>query len=169
MIIAIRSVGLKISKTELIEAVRAARAYLFKTIEDFSPEEMVQPTTIGKWCVKDILSHIAGWDTLMRTTMQAIYEEKQPDISAVKDIDATNAKFVAERSGLPIEQILADMADNHQKMLHFVEELTDEQLFKPRIFAGENWSLDGFLKIWDRHDRHHADEILNCQKAWKSA
>ena len=118
--------------------------------------------------MKDILSHIAGWDTLMRTTMQAIFEGKQPDLSAVKDIDATNAKFVNERSGWPVEQILAEMADNHQKMLLFVEELTDEQLFKPRIFSGENWSLDGFLKIWDRHDRHHADDILLCRKAEKT-
>lgn len=159
---------MKISKTELIAAVRAARAYLLEIIEDFNPEEMLQPTTIGKWCMKDILSHIAGWDTLMRTTMQAIFEGKQSDLSAAKDIDATNAKFVDERSGWSVEQILAEMADNHQKMLHFVEELTDEQLFKPRIFSGENWSLDGFLKIWDRHDRHHADEILLCRKAEKT-
>ncbi|MFQ6125682.1 MAG: ClbS/DfsB family four-helix bundle protein [Candidatus Heimdallarchaeota archaeon] len=159
---------MKISKTDLIAAVRAARAYLLEIIEDFNPEEMLQPTKIGKWCVKDILSHIAGWDTLMRTTMRAIFEGKQPDLSATKDIDATNVKFVDERSGWSVEQILAEMAENHQKMLQFVEELTDEQLFKPRIFAGENWSLDGFLKIWDRHDRLHAKKIVLCQKAWKS-
>ncbi len=159
--------GLKISKMELIEAVRAARAYFLKIIEDFSSEEIVKPTKIGKWCVKDILSHIAGWDTLMRTTMQAIFEEKQLDLSVMKDIDAINAKFVAERSNWSVEQIFAEMADNHQKMLQFVEELTDEQLFKPRIFEGENWTLDGFLKIWDKHDRHHANEILRCRKAWK--
>ncbi len=160
--------GLKISKIELIEATREARAYLLEIIEDFSSEEILKPTKIGKWCVKDILSHIAGWDKLMRTTMRAIFEEKQPNLSGWKNIDAINTKFVAERFSWSVEQILTEMADNHQKMLHFVDELTDEQLFKPRIFAGENWSLDGFLKIWDRHDRHHAKEILFCRKTWKS-
>lgn len=159
---------MKISKIELIEAVRVARVYLLEIIEDFSPEEIVQPTKKGKWCVKDILSHIAGWDTLMRTTLKALFEDTQPDLSAAKNIDATNARFVDERSGWSVVQILAEMADNHQKMLHFVEELTDEQLFKPQIFTGENWSLDNFLKIWDRHDRHHADEIVLCRKAEKA-
>ncbi len=74
---------MKISKIELIEATREARAYLLEIIEDFSSEEILKPTKIGKWCVKDILSHIAGWDKLMRTTMRGQYLRKNNQISLV--------------------------------------------------------------------------------------
>lgn len=160
----VRSHGLKMSKDELIKAATLARAHLRKTIENLSPEQIVQPTTIGNWSVKEVFSHIAGWDVWMYSTMQSIHEGEQPDLSAVKDFGPTNAQFIAERSHWSIEQVLAEMTKVFQEMLILVASIPEVQLSQRRMFNGQNWSLDSFLKIWDEHDRHHAEQIQNCWK-----
>ena len=157
--------GLKMSKEELIKAAILARTHLRKTIEELSPEQIVQPATIGNWSVKEVFSHIAGWDVWLYSTMQHIHAGEQPDLRAVKDFGQTNAQFVAERAKRSIEQVLAEMTKVFQEMLHFVESIPEEQLSQHRMFNGQNWSLDSFLKIWDEHDRHHADKI---QFWWKT-
>jgi len=157
--------GLKMSKDELIKAAILSRAYLQRTLENLSPEQIVQPATIGNWSVKEVFSHIAGWDVWFYSTMQSIHEGEQPDLSAVKDFGQTNAQFIAERANWSIEQVLAEMMKVFQKMLHFVDSIPEEQLSQRRMFNRQNWSLDSFLKIWDEHDHHHADKI---QLWWKT-
>jgi len=149
---------------ELIKAVRASRSYLLKIIEDLSPEEIIQPATIGKWSIKDVFSHIAGWDIWMSTTIQTILGGNQPDLSAPLDIDVTNVKFVEERASWSIDQILTEMADTFQTVLLFVRELTEDQIFKPQLFAGHDHSVNHLLTVTYEHDRHHADKIL----LWKN-
>lgn len=153
------------SKDELIKAAIMARTHLQKTIENLSPEQIIQPATIGNWSVKEVFSHIAGWDVWMYSTMQCIHEGNPPDLSAVKNFDPTNTKFVAERANWSIKQVLAEMTKVFQEMINFVEPIPEEQLNQRRMFNGQNWSLDKFLKIWDEHDNHHADQI---QLWWKT-
>jgi hypothetical protein len=156
---------LKMSKDELIKAAIMARTHLRKTIEELSPEQIVQPAMIGNWSVMEVFSHIAGWDVWMYSAIQSIHELEQLDLSAVKNFGRTNAKFVAERANWTIEQVLAEMAKVFQEMLHFVETIPEGQLSQRRMFDGQNWSLDRFLRIWDEHDHHHADKI---QLWWKT-
>jgi len=153
---------------ELINAVRASRSYLLKTIGDLSPKEIIQPATIGKWSVKDVLSHIAGWDIWVSTTIQTILGGNQPDLSAPLDVDVTNAKFVEERVRWSIDQILTEMADTLQKVLHIVGELSEEQIFKPQLFEGHDHSINHLLTVTYEHDRCHADKILLWRKSQKT-
>jgi hypothetical protein len=152
------------SKDELIKAAILARTHLRKTIANLNPQQIVQSATIGKWSVKEVFCHIAGWDVWLYSTMRCIHDGNQPDLKAVTDFDLTNAQFCEERKNWSIEQVLEEMKKIFQEMLDFVASIPEEQFSQRQMFEGRNWSFDRFLKIWDEHDRHHADQIQNWWK-----
>ncbi|MFQ6125552.1 MAG: ClbS/DfsB family four-helix bundle protein [Candidatus Heimdallarchaeota archaeon] len=122
---------------------------------------------MGKWSVKDVLSHIAGWDIWMSTTIQTILGGNQLNLSAPLDVDVTNAKFVEDRVRWSIDQILTEMADTLQKVLYIVGGLSEEQIFKPQLFEGHDCSIYHLLKVGYEHDRRHTDKILLRRKSQK--
>ena len=155
------------SKIELLKAVKISRIHLLQTIEGSSPEEIIKPEVIGSWSVRDTLSHIAGWDVWMSNSLQAVVEETQLDLSLTLDFNNTNTLFINERKDWSLEQILTEMDITHKKMLVFVKKLSEEQITKPHIIDGYNWSVKTFLKIWVEHDPHHTKRLLQWKKSLK--
>ena len=155
------------SKIELLKAVKISRIHLLQTIEGSSPEEIIKPEVIGSWSVRDTLSHIAGWDVWMSNALRAVVEGNPIDRSMTLDFNKTNTVFINERNNMPLEQILTEMDITHKKMLCFVKNLSEEQIKKPHIIDGYNWSVETFLKIWVEHDPHHTKMLLQWKKSLK--
>jgi hypothetical protein len=153
---------------ELIEKVRASRDGLLKVIEGLTPEAIAQPFTMGKWSVKDVFSHIAGWDVWMRSTIENMLGGKEPDLSAPFDVHSANVKFVKERTEFSFDQILTEMSDTLEIVFRLVEKLTEEDIFTPLIIAGHDHSVNHLLTVTYTHDRGHAYKILRWRKLDKT-
>jgi hypothetical protein len=65
-------------KAEVISAMRAGRAEILALAETLAPEQFRQ-VYLGKWCLLDMLAHLAGWDDANRQAVDAVLAGEQPE------------------------------------------------------------------------------------------
>ncbi|HEY7677034.1 MAG TPA: maleylpyruvate isomerase N-terminal domain-containing protein [Candidatus Methylomirabilis sp.] len=109
----------------------------------------------GRWTVKDILAHIAGWHREMTPALERLArgEKAIPDGANYNDFDAWNARFVEARRGMTPAQVEAEL---HESFAAFRAALlaVPEARRQPGRTAGKIAQDAGF-----EHYRHHASQI----------
>lgn len=156
---------LELRRHYLIARLAAERAGLWDQVLDLDEPALTQVSVLGGWTVQDILAHIAAWDRWEARTMQAIVAGVDPDFKAVQDLDAANAAFVAEWRDRTLAEVVAESKAARAEWVAWLSSLPLEELFKPRAYAGYDWTLATVpLKVqWD-HDAEHAQQIA----AWRT-
>jgi hypothetical protein len=109
----------------------------------------------GRWTVKDILAHIAGWHREMTPALERLArgEKAIPDGANYDDFDAWNARFVEAQRGMTPGQVEAAL---DQSFAAFRAALLSvpEARRQPGRTAGKIAREAGF-----EHYRHHAAQI----------
>jgi hypothetical protein len=78
------------------------------------------------WSVVDLVAHMVGWQ---REALKRIPEIRRGDRGdRTYDVDAMNAAFVAELSGLGRAALVARLADQHLQLLTLAAEVEDRWL-----------------------------------------
>jgi hypothetical protein len=145
----------RLSKTQLINALKAERDYLEAMINSMDEAEMVKAGTLGAWSLKDMLAHIATWDKRGTTWIGVAAQGKIPEMPVIDytwdDKDELNHQTWLENKDKPLENVLADFNDAYQRLLEQVEQLSEQQAIKP---------LTSQLIAWrGGHYRSHGKQI----------
>ncbi|MDY6878329.1 MAG: DinB family protein [Chloroflexota bacterium] len=151
-------------KQSVLDHLTRARAALLVAIEGLSETEMTTLPVAGVWTIKDILAHISGWAAWDLVGIRAILTGERPNFLVIQDVDAFNARLVAERSTWSLEQILAEMRDTQSALQELLISMPDEDLFRAGLFQGSYWdNLTGWLQVAWEHEEEHAAQIW----AWR--
>ncbi len=113
----------------------------------------------GRWAVKDILAHIAGWHREMVPALERLVRGEKPTPEGVdySDPDPWNARFVEARGEMSPAQVQADLEDSFAAFRRALL-LVPEPLRRPGRTAGR---IAHEARI--DHYRHHAAQV----RAWR--
>lgn len=92
--------------------------------------QLTVPGVIDNWSVADIIAHVTIWEEEALKHLPHIIEGGRPPRYSVTygGIDAFNAQMVAQRSALPLAEILRQQEETHQRLIDFVQRLPEEHI-----------------------------------------
>jgi len=98
----------------------------------------------GEWSPKDVVAHLAGWDSALR---EFVLDPEGFDPSPLYDVDLFNAASVADRRGQPWEETLANLEEGMAQLAHGLLSVTQENRIYGRVCS---W-LSGRQKDYVHH------------------
>ncbi len=163
----------------LLARLATERAGLLKQLLDLDERTLTEVPILGDWTATDLLAHIAAWDRWDDRTMRCMVAREEADLTASLDLDATNAAFIAEwhdqiaglNAAQTVDEAVTELQAARAGWLAWLESLPEEEFFRPRSCAGDDWSFPAvLLPIKGRHDAEHAEQIAAWRKAagWES-
>jgi hypothetical protein len=151
---------------------RSNRERLEAFCGSLSDEELARPVPTSTWVVKDFISHLATLDTQSVRWFEALAKGAKDPSGYVDgtrfDIDEWNDEIVAKRRDRSVDQIFAEAAENRERFLTALEQLTDEQIERVVHFGGDNKRDPAdipfklFLSGLTRHDPIHVADMLKA-------
>ena len=146
-------------KAKLLQRLNEARAKTLSLIEGLSPAELERAKTPHGWTARDVLAHLALSEADHRMAIDH-QDEARKLAEAGFDLNAWNARRLAEVSDLGVPEILERMAQERATTLALLEETEEAALVERVIFHpvfGE-LELGKVFRIIAYHERmHHAD------------
>lgn len=149
------------SKREVIEDLKAARANLLDAIAGLPDDALLRVGAVGVWSVKDVLAHLTAWESELVTALSKLDGKRAPAILDIEDIDEWNAEQYRVNAPRPLDVVLEDFHGVHKHLLRAIEGLDERTLTDNRRFPwmeGEPLSyLIAENATW--HEEEHAEEI----------
>jgi len=96
----------------------------------------------GDWSVKDLLGHLAHWESLAVEAIEAWGREARPQAEeyfagGAEAIDAANAADVERKSGWDYEDVRTDADEVHERLLGAIRGMTDEDWHRTAPYPAE--------------------------------
>jgi hypothetical protein len=156
-----------VTKQELLNEIRQARATMLKALDGLPNDAMLRPGVVGMWSVKDVLAHLSIWQSELITALDHLDRpQRPPHIVEIEDIDEFNEEQYRANVRRPLDVILEDFEGVHKHLIKTVEELDEKTLNDARKFPwmeGEPlWYLIAENGYW--HEQEHAEEILKWRE-----
>ncbi len=146
----------------------AERAELFTMLLGLSEDQLTTAEPMSGWTIKDLLAHIAFWDGFHTNRMQRVVDGRIQEISEIgddADMNAFNAKLLAEQKEMPLEQAIAMLHKERSGFMQLLKRLTDLEL-QSQIRLPWGWRTH--IRVWARwryqHDAEHAGHI----RVWRA-
>jgi uncharacterized protein (TIGR03083 family) len=146
-------------KQELHGAITAARSDALEAVARLGPDQLARPTANEGWSVKDILAHLSSIEARIRSMCQFGLDGRQWPADD-GDINAYNARCVAERRSWSGPALVAELEQSGRESLSLLERLAPEDL--DRTFNHPTRgvvTIETLLSIIPRHLRGHTEEI----------
>ncbi len=156
-------------RDEVILKLRAARKELQDTLAGLTEEEMLRPTSVHHWSVKDFLAHIASWDEEQLRVIQAFSSQSAPqysyEISDRDDFAIWNNAQIEQRREHSLQQVLTEFENARRDLIQIVEGFTDQVLARrKRTSWGEDRTGLELLEAQAEHDVEHAADIRGWRR-----
>ena len=144
------------TKEQLIAELDQARDVMRQLIKDLDTQCEVYPT----WTVKELLSHITGWDDGCIASLNAHLTGDVPVTPAARGIDYYNSTTVYERQALPLEHVIREWETTRETLKQMIRSLPESKFYEPFTFIwGEKGTLEDMVNIFTHHEMEHAKEI----------
>ncbi len=146
--------------TDILEQTEASRERLEDALEGLTTEQMSAPGVMGDWSVKDILGHIAVWQSRLVRLLFQLARQQKPQWD-MRDVDGINAQIYAQQKERPLDQVLEDFEGVFEQVCLRLEALREPDL--ARRFGDANLAQIIAANTYE-HDDEHAAQI----SAWRS-
>jgi hypothetical protein len=114
-------------KAVLLKDTEEAFGELHRTIEGLTEEEAGR-VWLGTWGVREILIHISGWHDAMADALDNVAKGRPGYAEGMyDDYDAWNARFVADRAGVKLADVMAELDTSHRRMVDAARAVPDAQ------------------------------------------
>lgn len=114
---------------------------------------------IGTWSIRDIISHIMGWDKNVMKTLNQIIHNVEVELEEHHDVQAFNEASVAFGRKMKPHDLLQE-AILQRKQLILTLHLVSEKAFITQLHNSA-YTLEAFLKeMFINHDQHHEKQIM---------
>ena len=153
------------SKQEWLERLAFKRQELLMSAKGLSQAGWTTGEVLPGWTAKDVLAHIAAWETCVAASLPDLLADQGTHLVDV-EVDADNAEQVALRRERTPRELLQELADSRQCILETLSAADDDELVKPRAVPWgqitiERWALQDIYE----HDGEHAAQL----RAWRAA
>jgi hypothetical protein len=124
------------TKQELAEGMRMIVREAKRVTSTFTDDDWKKPVHGDEgWNRKQVYCHIAATAEIAPAFLGNVGNAAEgQDAGAGLDIDAFNAQMVAAKEALAPAELMQAIADGHEKLIEFVQNLPDEQLAQKRKF-----------------------------------
>jgi hypothetical protein len=144
---------------EMVAKMEQARAQLNNALDSVAPQSEIYPT----WKVKQVMDHIAGWDELVYSSLQAYKDGVSPKPMVEDGIDPFNAASVAARKDLSVQQSRLAYDAARQRVIQLMHVLPSEMLTQkyPAPWGGL-CTISSIVRIFVSHEQEHAQHIVEA-------
>jgi len=109
---------------------------------------------LGTWGVREILIHISGWHEAMADALDNVAKGRPAYAEGMyDDYDAWNARFVAERAGVKLADVVAELDASYERMVAAARAVPDAQFTEGGAARGP------FEGAGAGHYREHSAQI----------
>jgi hypothetical protein len=117
-------------------------------------EEFLTPGVVGEWSVRDLIAHVTWWDQESIEHLPiTLVRGRLPRYSQVYGgIDAFNAMKTREKAGLTLDEVRAEAAATHERLLAYLLSLDPVEWAANTRFR-HRLKLD----TWSHYPIHAAD------------
>ncbi len=114
----------------------------------------------SEWTLKELISHIAGWDDACITSIHAHLVGQEASTPAERGINDYNAQSVLERQELSLDRIQREYEQARQEFIRLVRTMPEDKLNEPFILPwAEKGTVKDLVDIFAEHEEEHAREI----------
>lgn len=128
-----------------------------QSIEELPKEIMISPAPDGDWSIKDILVHVRTWEEECLKYLPQIVEDKR--LPRYKDmyggIDAFNAMTHEANKDLPLDVVIKNLDETHQRLVDYLRTVPDE-FFNSQTRFRRRLAADTF-----NHYPQHTETIVD--------
>jgi len=142
------------TKTSIITRLNSERRRLESNLLRLTPEQIGQPDVVGKYSIKDVLAHLAEWESFMPAWVEASRrgaDIAEPDWKKVDDLNEGIYQKYREQS---LEAILAYFHATHRRFMEMVEAMPEDEMLTPR-----RYTFLGGGAIWDWLNAYAAHDL----------
>ena len=162
------------SKQEWLERLAFKREELLMSVAGLSQVGWTTGEVLPGWSAKDVLAHIAAWETRVATYLPDLLADsgRHPESPSLGggglvgvEADTFSAEQVALRRERTPRELLAELSDSRRRILEALANARDDDLVNPRAAPWgqvtiERWALQ---EIYE-HDGHHAAQL----RTWRA-
>lgn len=114
---------------------------------------------VGNWSIRDIISHIMGWDKNFIKTLDQIINNDEVKLEEHHNVQAFNeASVIFGRKMKPHDLLREAITQREQLILKL--NMVSESAFI-RQFHNSAYTLETFLQeMFIGHDKHHEEQIM---------
>ncbi len=143
-------------KQEILDNLKSARMGLLTVVRGVPADLKVTE----KWSVKDVLSHIIGWDFHTTRAVEECLQGEKPFYFDL-DWDVLNEEEVQKRRKLSMEEVLNELEQSHRTLLDSVSGLPENRLTEYHGYRWKRYKItpESILKAAIDHDLFHAKKI----------
>ena len=130
------------NKTQLLAAIQKEYNALESVLAHLTPEQMAFTNAPGAWAIKDILAHLYEWHQMVFTWYTTGLRGEIPALPAPdykwNQLPALNQHIYEKYRDLAPDRALPLFRESHQKMMQFIETLSDTDLTTPGLYKWMN-------------------------------
>jgi hypothetical protein len=146
-------------KSKLLTEADEAFVELRQAIGGLSEEQM-RRVWLGTWGVREILIHVSGWHRAMIPALGLIGRGEAPyPPGTYDDFDAWNGRFVEQKTGVKVTDVLAELDASHRDFVDSAAALAEPHWAQG---AAARAVLEG---TGAQHYREHAGQIREWRQA----
>lgn len=142
----------------LIDRFNQSQQKLVSAVSGLS-EEQAGEIWLGSWGVKQIVAHIAGWESAMTEALEKMARGERPTADGinVNDTDGTNAIFAQRSAGKSWDQVCGDLDHAGTQFVGAVRALPAERLEEGKTGRRIVETMIG-------HPEEHIHEIMSWRQ-----
>lgn len=142
----------------LVDLLTTTRQDTLAALKDVDLDRIMHPDS--GWRVRDMVAHLIAWDIAAVQALKHLQSKTVDAIPDLSDMDAYNAREVAKRKNLPIDDLFAEWAALHDEFKALAENMPDDLMGKRFRFP---WGAHGtgyqLVEGMAGHEQYHREEI----------
>jgi hypothetical protein len=157
------------TKATIIARLETERRRLVQNLTDLTSTDLCTPGAVGEWTLKDLLAHLADWESRMPDWVDASRRGEttvtpEPDLTW-KQLDEFNRRVYERHRERSLEDVLAYFHRMHEEFMEMVRAMPEEEMLTPgyHAFTGKGAVYD-WLSAYAAHDLWGKKKIINWKK-----
>jgi hypothetical protein len=141
----------------LLDSYKKARETFINAVDKF-PKQKREEALFDKWNLKQLISHIGGWDNCIADNVKYLKEDKEPVFYGA--VDSFNARSIEEGKNWNWEKAYAEFIAGGERVIKEYETL-DPALWDAKFWKTKSSTPEKLLKIVTQHYNHeHLPQLL---------
>ena len=148
------------NKDELLDRIYEGYRRFQEVVGPLTEQQVIQAGVAGEWSVKDILIHLTNWELYAMMRIEIAVHGLPLELRWTEDeegYDRKNAQIYAANRDKPFRQAQREFNHTYQRMLDFVRELTEEDLFDASGQVAQRLGYPAWQLIAGNTDGHYEE------------
>lgn len=156
---------------EIQERLEVSRERMLVALELLPDEALLEKGAAGDWSIKDLLAHLAVWESELITALMRLDQGKKPTrlLESIRNVDAYNAQIYEENKERDLDRVFDDFHGTRVQLERWLAEFSRKDLTDPQRFpalAGDPlWKFIAANSF--EHEEEHLPAVEDFAAQWQ--